>query len=327
MAAALRARQSTSAALPPLVERLRHVFNNLPDSELVEYIGGPVRRGPKGYPVRVLWQCFVAKYVMGEASTASLIRTFENNPWIAEMCGLNWPDIPHEATFSRFFAKLAKRFAVPRVKDVSRKLVRLCRDTIPGFSSKVAIDSTTLKGWSNPNRVKVSDKQAGWSVKKNSRGSLSYTYGWKLHLAVDTETELPISAKVTAGNINDSKVMSNVLSEARLSLPQFRPQFIIADAGYSSLSNLILAHRQYRAEPVIDINPGHKSLLKRTAGRRKQDWYQAIRKQRPAVERAFSRLKHGSLDKITVRGRPKVTVHCYLAMIALQAVAVPISGS
>ena len=42
--------------------------------------------------------------------------------------------------------------------------------------------------------------------------------------------------------------------------------------------------------------------------------------QRQAVERAFSRLKgQRSLNHITVRGRWKVTAHCYLSLIAMQA--------
>ena len=41
--------------------------------------------------------------------------------------------------------------------------------------------------------------------------------------------------------------------------------------------------------------------------------------QRQAVERAFSRLNgQRSLNHITVRRRRKVTLHCYLALIAMQ---------
>ena len=45
-------------------------------------------------------------------------------------------------------------------------------------------------------------------------------------------------------------------------------------------------------------------------------------KQREAVERSFSRLKgQRSLNNITVRRKQKVTLHCYLALIAMQASA------
>ena len=49
--------------------------------------------------------------------------------------------------------------------------------------------------------------------------------------------------------------------------------------------------------------------------------WKALFSHRPAVERAFSRLKgQRSLNHITVRRRRKVTVHCYLSLIAMQAV-------
>ncbi|MCH8206979.1 MAG: transposase [Chloroflexi bacterium] len=48
--------------------------------------------------------------------------------------------------------------------------------------------------------------------------------------------------------------------------------------------------------------------------------YKVLRKQRQSVERAFSRLKgQRSLNHITTRGWRKVTVHCYLSLIALQS--------
>ena len=52
--------------------------------------------------------------------------------------------------------------------------------------------------------------------------------------------------------------------------------------------------------------------------------WKALYGQRTAVERAFSRLKgQRSLNHITVRGKQKVTAHCYLALIAMQAVQQP----
>ena len=145
-------------------------------------------------------------------------------------------------------------------------------------------------------------------------------FGYKLHLLVDCEYEMPISAHVSAGNVHDAKVASNVLSQARYSYGRSHPRYVLADAGYSSAALDHLVKRQYAATPVIDLNPRHKRLLERAG-----EWYwspewKALYKQRQAVERAFSRLKgQRALNRITVRGRRKVTVHCYLSLIAMQA--------
>lgn len=78
-------------------------------------------------------RCYVTKYVLGLPSTAALIRELNRNPYIARACGVESPDaIPHESTLSRFMARLSRRDVLPRLKDVSRSLVRDCYATIPG---------------------------------------------------------------------------------------------------------------------------------------------------------------------------------------------------
>lgn len=309
---------------PPILQELESVFAKLDDSPLITQLIGPTRRGQKGYPVATLWRCFVAKHVMGLRSTEELRRALRNNPWIAQACGVQWPDgIPHHSTFSRFYRRLASQKVLPLLKDVSRALVRRCYAEIPDFGKRVAIDSTTIKAFSNGakkgKRGKVSDQHAGWSVKKNTQAKTEYVWGYKLHLLVDCETELPIAANVSAGNVHDVTRASNVLSEARKTYSKFRPDYFMADAGYSSNELRRLSYRQYRARPIIDPNRQHKKAFAQT---KKTVAWKALYRLRPAVERAYSRLKgQRSLNDITTRRRMKVTVHCYLSLIAMQVAA------
>ena len=101
------------------------------------------------------------------------------------------------------------------VKDVSRSLVLDCYAKLPGFGERVAMDSTTLKGWVNGGKPVHSDREAQWSVKRNTDGKIEFTLGWKLHLLVDSEYELPIAANVAPGNASDVRRASNILREAR----------------------------------------------------------------------------------------------------------------
>jgi len=314
-----------AAKAPPVVAELEAVFSQLPDEDLIAQLRGPTRRGPKGHPVETLWRCFVTKYVLGLESTAALIRTLHNNPFIAQACGLNSSDtIPHESTFSRFFAKLSQFRMAARLKDVSRSLVRRCYAEIPAFGDRVALDSSTLKAWSNAGKTPKADPRAGWSVKKGTQGTKEFTYGWKLHLLVDCETELPVAANVSAGNVHDAERASNVLREARFTYKNFgsnstAPRFVLADQGYSGKELFSLIRWQYKAEPIIQVNKSHKRLASREV-QWSPEWT-ALYKQRQAVERAFSRLKgQRSLNHIRVRGLRKVTAHCYLSVIALQVV-------
>lgn len=314
------ARPQTEQA-PPVVRELRAVFENIEAEPLLAHLTGPTRRGPKGHPLRVLWQCFVAKYRLGLPSTDAMIRALHDNPYLAAACGIGSSDaIPHKSTFSRFFAKLARdQVSLRMVKDVSRRLVRQHYATLPGFGERVALDSTTLKGWANGSKGVKVDPDGGWSVKTGTQGQKESVFGYKLHLLVDCEYELPIAANVSAGNVHDVLRASNVLREARAT-GSFHPQFILCDAGYSSIALDRLIKWQYWATPVVDLNPKHKRSRTREDGFYGSPEWKAVYKQRQAVERAFSRLKgQRSLNYITVRRRRKVTVHCYLSLIAMQA--------
>ena len=304
---------------PPVVCDLRNVFASLDDAPLLAALRGPARVGRKGHPVEILWRCFVAKYRMGLASTDALIRALYDNPYLANVCGIPTPDAsPHKSTFSRFFAKLADGRHAHLVKNVSRAIVRANYAKIPAFGQRVAMDSTTLKAWSNGGPRIHSDSQAGWAAKTGTHGKTEFTFGYKLHLIVDCESEMPIAANVTAGNVNDYKAASRVLAEARTSR-QFHPAFIMADKGYSGQSLVTLIHRQYRSTPIIDLNKSHLRLARRSPKTRTPTEFVALYRQRTAVERVFSRLKgQRSLNSIRVRGLRKVVVHCYLALIAMQ---------
>ena len=308
---------------PPLVEALQSLFARLDDSQLLAALQGPTRRGPKGYSVRTLWRCFLTKHHMGLPSTAALIRTLRDNPFVARACGIGSPEnIPDEATFSRFFAKLTRRHNLTLLKEVSRSLVRQHHKELPGFGDRVAVDATTLKAWSNGARSRKADKEAGWSIKSGPQGTKQSVYGYKLHLVADCEHELPIGINISPGNVHDSQRASHALRDARRSYQGFHPRYVMADAAYSGKDFMELVQRQYGSTPVVKLNRTHRGLIAKDAGFETTPEYKALYKQRQSVERVFSRLKgQRYLNHITVRGRRKVTVHVYMALIVMQALA------
>ena len=62
----------------------------------------------------------------------------------------------------------------------------------PGFGKVVAIDSTDIRVWSNGNKPRASDPDAGWCVKSGTHGKKKYTWGYKVRILADAEYELPI---------------------------------------------------------------------------------------------------------------------------------------
>jgi IS5 family transposase len=207
---------------------------------------------------------------------------------------------------------------------VSRSLVRQHYATLPGFGKRVALDSSTLKAWSNGGKKpRYSDMDAGWSIKKGTHGMKEATFGYKLHLLVDAEYELPIAANVSAGNVHDQVRASNVPSEARFTMKgRFRPDYVLADQGYSGRGLFHLVRDQYWAQPIIQVNKAHRKLMAELGEQQGTPEWKALYRQRQSVERAFSRLKgQRSLNHIRVRRLRKVTLHCYLSIMALQTSA------
>ncbi|MFC2058078.1 transposase [Chloroflexota bacterium] len=306
--------------VPPIVTELIAIFRELPDAELLADLRGGTRRGPKGYDPKVLWHCFVAYYALGLPSTSDLIRTLYNNPYIARACGMDYPyGIPSQPTLSRFFTKLSSGYFRARVKRVFYALTRRLYDTFPDFGKSVAMDATDIKAWSNGAHKKPTDKHAGWVVKADTNGRGKFTWGYKASILVDTTCELPLGVKVTSGNVHETKAASPLLRQARYIYGRFHPEYVIADSGYSSEKLRQLIRWQYHATPIVKVNPAHKRAIKNHP--ETPEW-QLIYNRRTSVERVFSRLKgHRKLNYVRVRGIHKVTVHCLLSLIVMQAKA------
>ena len=306
--------------LPPIVRELEAIFDELPDEELLTKLRTPKPRGGRpGYDPRILWRCFIAFHYLNLHSVSDLIRYLHDNPYVANACGIDWPNVPSQPTFSRFFSKLAWYGFKAEVNKVFHRLTRRLYDELPDFGKSVAVDATDLKGWSNGGHRTPSDKDAGWVIKTDTQGRGKFTWGFKLTLVVDDRCELPLGLKVTSGNTHDLKAAPPALRQARIANPKFHPKTISADAGYSSEEFRQLIRRQYRAEPVIKVHPNHKKSLAKYP---ETPEFTEVYNRRQSVERVFARLKgHRRLNSIRVRGTLKVTVHCLLAVIVLQAQA------
>jgi IS5 family transposase len=86
-----------------------------------------------------------------------------------------------------------------------RTLTYKCYEKLPDFGKIVAIDSTDLKAWSNGKKHQKSDPDAGWVVKGDTNGKTKFVWGYKVHLLVDTVSEIPIAANITRGVCSQRK--------------------------------------------------------------------------------------------------------------------------
>jgi hypothetical protein len=300
----------------PIVRQLKAVFKVIPDGELL-YNLKEYYAGRKGYTHKVLWLTYVAMVILNLPSFAALIRALQNNPYVAEACGISNPEgIPSKFAYSRFMHKLQRKHNEVLVKGIMRNLTRQCYKTIPDFGKSVAIDSTDMKAWSNGTKERKTDPDAGWVIKLPTSGKAKFVWGYKLHLMVDAAHEIPIAANITKGSLHDIRQATALLHQARETYGKFHPEYVLCDAGYNSESLRKKIKKQFRSRAIIKSRKTDKSIVSETP-----EW-KLIYDRRVSVERVFSRMKgHRRLNNVTVRGLRKVSVHSLIPVIVIQAVA------
>lgn len=311
---------------PPIVTELEAVLDELPAEPLLQALRGPKRRGRKGYRPELLFRCFVAFYLLGLDSVAALVRTLEDNPFISAACYVDYrSQIPSEATFSRFAAKLAKPAYTLLLKNVSRALMLVLYTRLPGFGENVAIDSTDIRAWSNSGKTrkgKHSDEDAGWLIKRGTDGRDKVAWAFKAHVLADCRYELPIVSDISPGNLHDIHKATPLLRQARFAHTGFRPAHILCDKGYSSKKLRRAIRQQYQSRPIIDFHPTHKKAIE--TEQPDDEWW-ALYQKRQGIERLFGRMKgFRRLNSLRWRGRAKVRIHVLLAVIVTQARALAV---
>ena len=167
----------------------------------------------------------------------------------------------------------------------------------------LALDSTFIKAYSRRNL----DNRTGYSDPESriGRAVKAKDLGYRLHLAVDVKSELPIAMIVVSANENEKKHSITLFKKAS---EYVKPRKLLADAQYSA-ANLRETALEHGALPVIPYpknqRKGVKGILRvdrkfRSHGPRK---FKSAYKKRVAVERVFSRLKNlAGLKEHNLRG-------------------------
>jgi len=105
--------------------------------------------------------------------------------------------IPSLATFSRFFTMVSNLDALsPLFANLVKQATKL--QLISG--DIVAIDASAIKAYEKtiPRKNVINDgNYANWGAKLDTNGNQHTWFGYKLHLAVDTASELPLAVTVT----------------------------------------------------------------------------------------------------------------------------------
>jgi len=248
-------------------------------------------------------------------SDRMLVRQLWKDPRLKAICDIEASQSPYGiAVLSRFRSRIGPERLARIIDDAIETLVKKGR--IKGKT--LALDSTFIKAYSRRNL----DNRTGYSDPESRVGRAVKTkdLGYRLHLAVDAKSELPVAMVVASANENEKKHSLMLFEKASIHV---KPERLVADPQYSSNSLREEALRN-GAKPVIPYPrnqmKGVKGVLRvdrkfRSHG--PQELRRAYRK-RAAVERVFSRLKNlANLTQHNLRGLAKITVHSQLCVIAM----------
>ncbi len=254
-------------------DRLAIVLEAIPAEKLLAVLEREHWTGRKGYPVRGMWSALIAGLLHQCDSLAQVVRLLKRDKDTRMVCGFSKDTVPSEDALGRFLKKLISHEDL--LEACFTSLVERLRELVPRFGTKLAVDSTDIKAYSNGHRKNPSDHDARWGAKgaghhavpkigsgeavsatgagKGKKRDIYWWFGYKLHLVVDALYELPISFVLTPANEADTSQMKMLLEKAVPEKLKVRPEVIIADKGYDSRENCRLIFQDYHAAPIIPI--------------------------------------------------------------------------
>ncbi len=247
-------------------KRLKFVLDYMPDEALVEKLEKERGRGRDDYPVRAMWNMYIAMIVFGHGRVSNMLREIRRNVQLRWLCGFQNGKTPTECAASRFLSKLKN--SQTEIMDIFITLADDLYEILPDFGENLAIDSKWV--WSTANGKSTrknadnrSEADAEWGTKVYSGVDADgkewikklKCFGFKIHLIVCAKYELPVAFIVTGANGSDivwGKELLEKLAEKRPHVID-RCKYLTADRGYDD-TELIrwLQDAKQDIKPVID---------------------------------------------------------------------------
>lgn len=257
------------------LERLALVLRNLPDEELMRTLEQERGKGRDDYPIRAVWNSIVAGIVFQHPSIESLRRELARNAQLRDICGfdpcLGERAVPPAYVYSRFLGKLMRH--IDEVERMFDRLVEKVSALLPDFGRVLAIDSKAINSLARGRKKEEGEKLQKPDGRRDTDadfGKKTYGgqrrdgtlwekviswFGYKLHLIVDAEYELPVGFTVTRASASDVQEGHKLLAHLEKRQPEImeRCEVLTADKGYDDTKLIVKLWDEYRIKPVIDI--------------------------------------------------------------------------
>lgn len=277
---------------------LRKTINNLNLSEAKEVLKSKYKYTP-GKPGRPplspigMFLSFIIMFLRIESYRDYQAFLDRDKFWRRTLGFKQTPDI---GSFTHFLQRLGTDIFEQLYQSVVQQLIN------EGFLNlhMIAQDGSILEG-------NLDDKQAGWGWDHIEE---MYVYGYKIHVIVDTKTELPITLNVTKANVHDSTQFQRLYLNTKSYKTRFPTRFYTGDKAFdtTAIRKILLKDE---VQPIIKAS---KTPFKPKYPK----WFLEKHKERVAVERFFSRLKeYLDLKRLGIYGKNNVQLYIYLICIGM----------
>lgn len=252
------------------LERFSLLLKHVPDEELMQTLETQRGKGRDDYPVRAMWNSILAGVVYQDPSIESLRRELMRNAQLLQLCGFDllkgMDAVPSSNAYTNFLKCLMAH--TDMIDSLFCELVDRLAKLLPGFGEVLGIDSKAINSRSRRaskrRRIDLrseSDADKGFKTYRGKRSdgstweTIKSWFGFKLHLVVDAEYELPVAYRVTKASASDPTVGKEMIEDLALRRRYLldNAHFFLGDKAYDDTDLISKLWDSYGIKPVIDI--------------------------------------------------------------------------
>jgi len=243
--------------------RLQRLLDVLPDRPLLDALEKERAGKRNDYPLHALWRALLAAIVFGHGSLASLNRELARNGQLRELCGFDPlrgdKAVPPAWVWTRFVARLLRRQSL--IDQIFAALVERLGELLPDFGRDLAIDGKAIGAWSqmDPDASEGFKNYQGEDEKGDPIQKIQKWFGYKLHLIVDANYELPVAFELSGAKEAESPRLLPMIEELKENHPEFsgRIRTLAADRGYDDGHDKATLYDDHDIIPLIDTRDLH----------------------------------------------------------------------
>ena len=174
---------------------------------------------------------------------------------LREMLHFPLHEVPDHTTIWRIYNDLT----IEQLKDLFRLLLGQLEDKEVIRGRFLVVDATHIFSWANTRKT-INSHEIPGAAWGEHHGQF---YGYKVHILIDGEAELPVAMKLTHGSAADRDWVLPLLTEAESNISFENLQAIFGDAAYYDEILFETVREKYQVTLNTTINPRRNKLLKR----------------------------------------------------------------